>query len=105
MKTLPVLLLIGLLVTCLGSSAVAANTRKGKKTWNKLCRSCHIRDGEGGRLSPSVKTISQWKRFIDKNHHKAYPDILGEMSQQERDNLLRFLQDYASDADGVQTCG
>ena len=49
--------------------------------------------------------MARWKVFIDANKHKANPDIIDGMSPKDRDNLIKFLQDFAADADGVETCG
>lgn len=105
MKKMLTLLFIGSLIFCLCGSALAANTRKGKKIYNKVCRSCHIRNADGGRIAPSNKTMARWKVFIDANKHKAHPDIIDGMSPKDRDNLIKFLQDFAADADAVETCG
>lgn len=105
MKKMLTLLLVASLVISLCGTAFAANSRKGKKTYNKLCRSCHISGAHGGRVAPSNKTMSQWERFMDKNKHEADLDIINDMSNKDRDNLLRFLQDFAADADAIETCG
>lgn len=66
MKKLIALTVISLLVCALSATCYAANSRKGKKIYNKICRSCHIRGGEGSRMAPSDKTIEQWQHFVEK---------------------------------------
>ncbi|HEY5672762.1 MAG TPA: cytochrome c [Malonomonas sp.] len=96
---------IGFLVLLLAATSYAANTRKGKKTYDQLCRSCHISGAHGGRIAPSNKTKAEWKNFIETNLHVARPEIIEGMSKEEHENLILFLQDFASDSGGAQSCG
>jgi cytochrome c553 len=105
MKKILTLLIISILVFSICGSAIAANTRKGKKTYNKVCRSCHVSGAHGGRVAPSNKTMTQWQEFIEQNQHQADLEIINGISQKDRDNLLKFLKDFAKDAKAVQTCG
>ena len=99
------LTLIFSLVLILATTSYAANTRKGKKTYDQLCRSCHISGAHGGRIAPSNKTKVEWKTFIETNQHLAQPSIIDGMSKEEHDNLIMFLQDFASDSGAAQSCG
>jgi len=105
MKRFISLLMIIAMVFALTSVSYAASARRGKKVFEKICESCHVRGSEAGRLKPSKKTMSQWKRFVKKNKHKADERVLEDMSKKDRRNLIKFLQDYALDAATIETCG
>jgi len=105
MKRIISLVMISLTVLALTSVSYAASARRGKKVFKKACSSCHVRGSEAGKLKPSKKTMSQWKRFVNKNKHSADKTVLDDMSTKDRKNLLKFLQDYALDADTIETCG
>jgi len=105
MKRFISLLMIIAMVFALTSVAYAASSRRGKKVFAKVCETCHVRGTEAGRLKPSKKTMAQWKRFVEKNGHDADQSILEKMSKKDRKNLLKFLQEYALDAEVIETCG
>jgi cytochrome c5 len=105
MKRIISLFMIIAMVFALTSVAYAASSRRGKKVFAKVCESCHVRGSEAGRLKPSKKTMAQWKRFVNKNKHEADEAVLEEMSKKDKRNLIKFLQDYALDADTIETCG
>lgn len=105
MKRCISLLMIVAMVFALTSISYAASARRGKKVFAKVCEACHVRGSEAGKLKPSKKTMAQWKRFVDKNKHDADAKVLEGLSNKDRKNLLKFLQDYALDADTVETCG
>ena len=105
MKRVLSLLMIIAMVFALTSVAYAASARRGKKVFSKVCGSCHVKGSDADRLKPSKKTMAQWKRFVEKNKHSADEKVLDEMSKKDRKNLIKFLQDYALDADTIETCG
>lgn len=105
MKRFISLFIILAMVFALTSISYAASSRRGKKVFVKICEACHVKGSEAGKLKPSKKTMAQWKKFIDKNRHKADKGILDDMSEKDRKNLLKFLQEYALDADIAETCG
>lgn len=105
MKRMISLLLIFAMVLAVTSVAYAASARQGKKVFAKVCEACHVRGGDSGKIKPSSKTMAQWKRFIEKNKHDVDKKVLDDMSEKDRKNLLKFLQDYALDAETIETCG
>ena len=105
MKRFISLFMVIAMVFALTSVSYAASSRRGKKVFNKVCKSCHVRGSEAGKLKPSKKTMSQWKRFVNKNKHSADEKVLEDMADKDRKNLMKFLQDYALDADTAETCG
>jgi len=105
MKRIISLLIIIAMALAVSSISYAASSRRGKKVFAKVCEACHIKGTEAGRLKPSKKTMAQWKRFVQKNKHTADKHVLDDMSSKDKKNLLKFLQEYALDADTIETCG
>ena len=105
MKRFISLTMIIIMVFALTSVSYAASARRGKKVFAKVCEACHVKGSDAGKIKPSKKTMAQWKRFVDNNKHSADERVLEEMSEKDRKNLLKFLQDYALDADTIETCG
>jgi cytochrome c5 len=102
-------LIAALLVAALaGGTALAAeggNPKKGKYLYKKSCKTCHAAGGEGGELTPMSKTCAQWDRFFENDKHKAKPEVLQGLSEQDLKDIQQFLHDHAADSDQPQTCG
>ena len=105
MKRFISLLMIIAMIFVLASASYAASSRRGKKVFAKVCEACHVKGSDAGKIKPSKMTMSQWKRFVDKNKHDADTKVLENLSDKDRKNLLKFLRDYALDADVAETCG
>lgn len=105
MKRIISLLMILAMVLAVTSLSYAASSRRGKKVFTKVCGACHIKGSDAGTLKPSKKTMAQWKRFVDKNDHDTDKHVLDDMAAKDKKNLLKFLQEYALDADTIETCG
>jgi len=105
MKRIISLLLISAMVLAVTSVSYAASARRGKKVFSKVCGACHIKGSEAGRLKPSKKTMAQWKSFVKRNKHDADKNVLDNLSDKDRANLLKFLTEYALDAEQIETCG
>ena len=105
MKRIFSLLMIIVMVLAVTSISYGASARRGKKVFRKVCESCHVKGSEAGKLKPSKKTMSQWKRFIMKNDHEADQKVIEGLSKKDKKNLIKFLQDYALDAATAETCG
>ena len=105
MKRIISLLMIVAMVFAVASVSYAASARRGKRVFSKVCKECHVRGSDAGKLKPSKKTMAQWKRFIKRNNHKGGAETLDSMSDKDKRNLQKFLLDYALDADTIETCG
>ncbi len=105
MKRIISLLLISALFFAVTSVAYAASARAGKTVFAKVCNACHIQGSEAGKLKPSKKTKAQWKLFVESNKHEADKHVLDDLSDKDKANLLKFLQEYAADAEQAETCG
>lgn len=108
MKQLGKTLIILTLVVCTATLVLAAeggNPKKGKYLFKKNCKPCHVAGAEGGALTPLSKTMSQWDRFFSRDKHKAKPEVLKGLSEQDLKDINQFLYDHAADSDQPQTCG
>jgi len=105
MKRLLQILTVLVVVTALASPVVAASSRKGKKIFSKSCKSCHTKNGDGGKLSPLQKTQAQWRLYFKNDQHSANPEIWKGLSEKNQNDLLKFFLDFALDSDQPETCG
>lgn len=80
------------------------NTRKGRQLYRQFCLNCHAEDSALGQLDTRSKTQGQWGRFFKKNKHKAQPEALAGLSDEQLLNIRRYIHDYASDTDASK-CG
>lgn len=105
MKHLLLLLTIAALVAALASPVLAASSRKGKRLFKKECKTCHVQDAAGGKLSPLQKTQAQWRAYFKDDQHKVKPEVWEKLDKKDRENLLKFFLDFALDSDQPETCG
>lgn len=95
-------ILLLLLVTAVLTQAVSAakpNPRAGKKICEKVCRACHVKGSQAGELKPSSKTMQEWQDAIEKNKHRCDPQVLTSLTPEDKEALIAFLKNYASDCD------
>lgn len=84
------------------------DSQRGKAIFREVCRSCH--DGsKTKKISPMHKTMAQWKRFFDNDmarlkekHPNA--EMFKKLSNEDFENIYRFVQDGALDSEQPQTC-
>jgi len=108
MKHTGKLLTLIVLLVFAATIAVAAeggNAKKGKYLYKKTCKTCHGDGTEGKKLTPLSKTQAQWDRFFQKDKHKAKPDAIKGLSEQDLKDIQQFLFDHAADSDQPETCG
>ena len=87
-------------------SAEEGNSRKGKYTFRKSCRSCHNDTGSAVSISPDSKTQAQWTRqFNPKNYEKlTCKDEWAKLSEQDRLDIYTYLHQYAFDSPTPAKC-
>ena len=109
MKKFMIPVMISALVLAVVSIALCAekgNDRKGKYTFRKSCRSCHIEDGSAKPLSPDSKTMKQWERIFEKEAFqklecKAEWETL---SEEQRLDIYAYLYNHAIDSPSPAKC-
>jgi cytochrome c5 len=96
--TLLASLLLGLLVTTL--PARAEDWKKGRIYYRMVCTACHM-EKAGGAISPTSKTMAEWKAYIAADKHAKGKDSLKYyVSKQYRESIkatnkaaAKFLDD------------
>lgn len=99
------MLTLAVLVLAAGTTFAGANAKEGKEIFQDKCKICHAEGQEGGKVTPSSKTRSQWRRFFKKNQHTAKPESIDSLTEDELKSLRMFLDGSAADADKAETCG
>ncbi len=98
MKKHLLLLLVVIAVLTQVVSAAEVNPRVGKKLFDRVCRVCHVPGSKAGELKPSSKTMKEWQQLIEKNKHHCDPKILSTLTPEDKEALIVFLKNYASDS-------
>ncbi len=89
-----------------GFSAEKGNSRKGKYTYRKSCRSCHNDNGTAVSLSPSSKTQAQWERIFKKNKFKKFSckEEWNKLPENDINDIFSYLHKYAFDSPSPAKC-
>lgn len=93
-------------VTALAFSAGDGNDRKGKYTFRKSCRTCHIENGSAKPLSPDSKTMKQWERIFDGDKYQklACKTEWETLTQEQRNDIFAYLYKHAFDSPTPAKC-
>jgi mono/diheme cytochrome c family protein len=93
-------------LTAMAFSAGKGNDRKGKYTFRKSCRTCHIDGGSAEALSPDSKTMKQWQRLFEKGKYKKL-DCKAEwdkLSEDQLADIYAYLYKHAYDSPTPAKC-
>lgn len=82
------------------------NGRKGKTTFRKTCRACHIEGGKAQELNPSSKTQAQWDAVFAKDKYKTYPCKAEweKLKPEDIDDIYAYLYEHAYDSPSPAKC-
>ena len=72
-KTLLTALLVGSIGIPFVAQAADGNWKRGRIYYRMVCTTCHV-DSAGGSISPSTKTIAEWKQYIATDKHAKGKD-------------------------------
>lgn len=102
-KVLAGILGLGVMVAL---SAAGGSETKGKFYFKKSCKTCHVKDKEGGEVTPLTKTQAQWKDYFSKGkHNKGKEDLSKILTAEQLEDVQTFLVNHASDSPQPETCG
>jgi cytochrome c5 len=73
-RTLLSTLLLGLLATPFAAQA-EGDWKKGRVYYRMVCTACHTEKG-GGAISPTTKTMAEWKAYFAADKHAKGKDSL-----------------------------
>ncbi len=87
-----------------------AHEKRGQKYYLQRCSSCH----GTGKMWGNVATQAEWKDFLTKDvkelksFHAKNPKVLDYFDskdfKKERNRMMRFLQEFASDSESIPSC-
>ena len=99
--------------TCIAvftTASYAVQSIAGQKYYLKQCSSCHGKGNRGGGLAISY----EWKDYFANGakelisfHHdepKALPYLESEKFQKQKNKMLNFLIEFASDSQSIPSC-
>lgn len=69
------LLAIGLLAAPFAALAEDGDWKRGRIYYRMVCTACHA-DKAGGTISPTTKTMAEWKAYIQADKHAKGKDSL-----------------------------
>lgn len=106
MKRICTVFVCVLLVVAFSAPAMAAgNWRKGKKVYKSNCMQCHKRGGEAKRLKLNKFSKARWTKYFAEEKKGKHGEAWGEMSEDDKANLLKYFHKYAKDDKKVLGCG
>ena len=85
------------------------NKRKGKYTYKKVYKACAARgevESKTPVLSPSDKTMTQWKGVFEEKKFDIFKcsEEWGKLTEEELKNIYSYLYSYAADSPTPATC-
>ncbi len=85
------------------------NKRKGKYTYKNVYKACSARGEVQSKtpiISPSDKTMAQWKRLFDKKKFDLFKcsDEWSKLSEEEINDIYSYLYNYAADSPTPAKC-
>jgi len=97
---------LSILATGLIMAEGTGSDKKGKFYFKKTCKTCHDKDGDGGEVTPLIKTQAQWERYFAKGKHNNKTETLDQAAPAEQlIHIETFLINHAADSDQPETCG
>ena len=82
------------------------NETKGKFYFKQNCKSCHVKDAQGGEITPLSKTQAQWQAYFAKGKHMKCTETLTKyLTPEQLNDALTFLYNHAVDSPQPETCG
>jgi cytochrome c5 len=86
-KSALALLALGLLAAPFASLAEDGDWKRGRIYYRMVCTACHA-DKAGGAISPTTKTMAEWKAYIQADKHAKGKDSLKHyVSTKYRDSI------------------
>ncbi len=101
-----IIIVVALAISFTGITMAAGkgNARKGKYLYRKNCRTCHVKGGEAGELSPLSKTQAQWQKVFAEVDALACKDQWSKLSEKDRQDMYAHLHGHAFDSPSPAKC-
>ena len=98
--------ILSFLATGLIMADAKGSDRKGRFYFKKTCKPCHVKDAEGGYVTPVSKTMAQWDRYFKKGTHNNKTEKIEEAIPADQViHIHTYLVNHAADSDQPETCG
>ncbi|GAB6060620.1 c-type cytochrome [Desulfonatronum parangueonense] len=85
------------------------NARKGRFLYRQNCRPCHMENPVGEipaqYLGPDSKTQAEWKQVFENYTELPCAGHWGDLSDQDRMDILQYVHDGAQDSPTPAKCG
>ena len=93
-------------VAALMGAEKGGNSRKGKYTFRKSCRECHVEGGKAQELSPANKTQAQWDAVFaaDKYKSLACKAEWEKLTPEDINDIYAYMWDHAFDSPSPAKC-
>lgn len=107
-RTIMTLASLVLVLVFVGSLLAAdkGNSRKGKSTFRKGCRDCHVEGGKAQEMSPSNKTQAQWDAAFAKDKYKGFPCKAewDKLTPEDIGDIYAYMYEHAFDSPSPAKC-
>lgn len=107
-RLMTILILLTLVFVFAGSllSAEKGNSRKGKYTFRKSCRECHVEGGKAQEMSPANKTQAQWDTVFAKDKFKEFPCKAEweKLTPEDISDIYTYVREGAFDSPSPAKC-
>ena len=80
------------------------NARKGKYTYRKNCRTCHVGGGSAKELGPISKTQAQWDEVFKGIENLKCKDQWAKLSEKDKADIYAHLWGHAFDSPSPEKC-
>jgi mono/diheme cytochrome c family protein len=82
------------------------NSRKGKYTFRKSCRDCHMEGGKAQEMSPANKTQAQWDTVFGKDKFKEFPCKAEweKLTPEDISDIYAYMHEHAFDSPSPAKC-
>jgi mono/diheme cytochrome c family protein len=100
-----------ILVSYVGISVASevGNARKGRFLFRQNCRPCHMENPVGAKpahyLGPDAKTQAEWKAVFESYGDLPCKDEWSKISDEDRQDIFRYVHDGAKDSPTPAKCG
>ncbi|MFZ3045960.1 MAG: cytochrome c [Desulfatirhabdiaceae bacterium] len=100
------LVLLTVFAASLMGAEKGGNGRKGKYTFRKSCRECHMEGGKAQEMSPSNKTQAQWDSAFAADKYKGYACKAEweKLTPEDINDIYAYMWEHAFDSPSPAKC-
>ncbi len=93
-------------VAALMGAEPGGNSRKGKYTFRKSCRECHVENGKAKEMSPADKTQADWDGIFAAGSYQKFPCKAEweKLTPEDLNDIYAYMRDHAFDSPSPAKC-